>query len=273
MAHEEGGLPHAAHILPALHLPALPGAPEVESHAATFAMLVMALMVAGAMLVRVAMAVAPVGIQNLFEWLYETVEDLARGILGRQADRFLSFFATLFCFILGCNLIGLIPGCMSPTASYHTNLALALSVALLTQVAGISAHGFVGYLKHFLPPPAPLAIRVLLLSWLWPFLHVLEQFVRPISLTMRLFGNIFAKEILLLMLAFVAASFLGNPSSFVKGLSFLPLVLRPAIILLGTLVSIVQAAVFTILSMVFVALAMEGHEDEGHHQHSHGGAT
>jgi len=269
----EGGLPEGQHLLPALHLPALPGAPAVDSHAATFGFVVMGALIAGGMLTKVIIQVAPVGVQNLFEWLYETVEDLARGILGSATERFLPFFATLFCFILGCNLIGLIPGCMSPTASYHTNLAMALSVAIVTQYAGISAHGLKGYLKHFLPPPAPAAIRILLLSWLWPFLHILEQFVRPISLTMRLFGNIFAKEILLLMLAFVAASFLDNPSNFVKGLSVLPLLLRPAIILLGTLVSIVQAAVFTILSMVFVALAMEGHEEEGHHQHSHGGAT
>ena len=270
----EGGLPESGHLFPALHLPAVPGAPAVDSLAATYGLIVMGALVGGAILVRIAMEIAPVGIQNLFEWLFETVEDLARGILGAATDRFLPFFATLFCFILGCNLIGLIPGCMSPTASYHTNLAMALAVAVMTQVAGISAHGFIGYLKHFLPPPAPILIRVLLLSWLWPFLHILEQFVRPISLTMRLFGNIFAKEILLLMLAFVAASFLGSPDTFVRSLAILPLVLRPAIILLGTLVSIVQAAVFTILSMVFVSLAMEGgHGEEGHHQPEHGGAT
>jgi F-type H+-transporting ATPase subunit a len=99
--------------------------------------------------------------------------------------------------------------------------------------------------------------------WMWPLIHVLEQFIRPISLTMRLFGNIFAKEILLLMLAFVAATFMVSPSAVIKVFSVLPFILRPAIILLGTLVSIVQAAVFTILTMVFVALAMEGHE-EGH---------
>jgi F-type H+-transporting ATPase subunit a len=260
----EGGLPESYHILPPVHLPALPGAPAVDSYAVSFGFLAMGLVVLVAVLARLAMRIAPSVFQNILEWLVETVEEQASAILGEAAVRFMPLFAALFLFILTSNLLGLIPGCMSPTASYHTNLAMALVVAFATQYAGVRAHGLLGYLKHFMPPPCPWPIRWLLLSWLWPFIHVLEQFVRPVSLTMRLFGNIFAKEILLLMLAFVTVTFLASPSAFVKCLSVLPFFLRPAIILLGTLVSIVQAAVFTILSMVFVALAMEGGHEEGH---------
>jgi F-type H+-transporting ATPase subunit a len=225
----------------------------------------MGIVILVAILARMAMRISPSVFQNLLEWLVETVEEQASDILGEAAVRFMPLFAALFLFILTSNLLGLFPGCMSPTASFHTNMAMALVVALATQYAGIRAHGLVGYLKHFLPPPCPWPIRYFLLGWLWPFIHILEQFVRPISLTMRLFGNIFAKEILLLMLAFVTVTFLSSPSTFVKALSILPFALRPAIILLGTLVSIVQAAVFTILSMVFVALAMEGGHEEGGH--------
>lgn len=260
----EGGLPHSPHILPPLHIPAVAGSPEQHSYAASFALLAMGIIIVVALIGRLAMRISPNGAQNLIEWLVEFIEEQAKAILGEAAARFMPLFATLFLFILTCNLIGLIPGCMSPTASYHTNLAMALVVALVTQYAGIKAHGLGGYLKHFMPPPCPWWLKYSLMWWMWPMIHILEQVIRPISLTMRLFGNIFAKEILLLMLAFVTATFLSSPQGFVKALSVLPFVLRPAIILLGTLVSIVQAAVFTILAMVFVSLAMEGGHEEGH---------
>ncbi len=258
----EGGLPHAAHILPPVHFPALPGAPEVESYAVSYGFLCMGLVLLAAIATRLTMTVAPRGVQNLLEWLVEIVDEQARSILGEAAVRFMPLFATLFLFILTCNLIGLVPGFMSPTASYHTNLAMALIVAVVTQYAGFKAHGWRGYLKHFLPPPCPWWLMWSIMWWMWPMIHLLEQVVRPISLTMRLFGNIFAKEILLLMLAFITVTFFTGPGTFVKVLAGLPFILRPAIILLGTLVSIVQAAVFTILTMMFVSLAMEGHEEE-----------
>ncbi len=267
-----GGLPHMPHILPAMHFPALPGAPATESYAVSFTLLVIGLIVAAAFLVRIAAEVRPVGVQNFIEWLMETVDGLAESILGKDGPRFAPLFVTIFLFILAGNLIGLVPGCMSPTASYHTNIAMAILVALTCQYAGIRKHGVIGYLSHLLvPPPCPWPIRWFLLGWLWPLLHILEELIRPLSLTMRLFGNLFAKESLLLVLAFLAATFFASPDSFVKGLSAFPFALRIAIILLGTLVSIVQAAVFTILSMVFVSLALAGHDDEGHEE-SHGGA-
>lgn len=269
----EGGLPHTPHILPPFHLPALPGSPEAYSYPVSFGLLAMGIILLVAVIARVAMRISPSGAQNLLEWLVEFVEEQAKAILGDAAARFMPLFATLFLFILTCNLIGLVPGCMSPTASYHTNLAMALVVALVTQYAGIKAHGLGGYLRHFMPPPCPWWLKYSLMWWMWPMIHILEQVIRPISLTMRLFGNIFAKEILLLMLAFVTATFLASPQAFVKVLSALPFVLRPAIILLGTLVSIVQAAVFTILAMVFVSLAMEGGHEEGHGAEGAGGAN
>ena len=265
----EGGLPEGGHLLPAIHFPALPGAPVVDSYAVSFSFLIMGLIVAVAVLSRMALHIRPEGAQNLLEWFIEMIDAQARTILGDATDRFLPLFLALFLFILGSNLVGLVPGCMSPTASYHTNFALAIVVALTAQWAGIRAHGVIGYLKHLIvPPPAPFAIRWLLLSWLWPFIHILEEIVRPVSLTMRLFGNLFAKETLLLILAFVTATFYANPSAIVRGMSAFPFFLRIGIILLGTLVSIVQAAVFTILSMVFVSLSMAGHDGgEGHAEH------
>jgi len=270
----EGGLPEGGHLLPPVHFPAMAGAPAVDSYAVTFSFVVMGAIVMAAILTRMAIEVRPVGIQNLLEWFVDIIETQARSILGDAADRFLPLFLTLFLFILGSNLIGLIPGCVSPTASYHTNFALAIVVALTAQWAGIRAHGVIGYIKHLVtPPPSPWWIRWTLLVVLWPMLHILEEFIRPVSLTMRLFGNLYAKETLLMILAFLTATFFASPQAVVHVMAGFPFLLRVGIILLGTLVSIVQAAVFTILSMVFVSLSMAGHDDDGGHGEAHADAS
>jgi F-type H+-transporting ATPase subunit a len=270
----EGGLPEGGHLLPPIHFPALPGAPAVDTYAVTFSFVVMGAIVAAAVLTRMAIAVRPVGIQNLLEWFMETIEEQSRSILGDAAERFLPLFLTLFLFILGSNLIGLIPGCVSPTASYHTNFAMAIIVALTAQYAGIRAHGFVGYVLHLVtPPPSPWWIRWTLLVVLWPMLHILEEIIRPVSLTMRLFGNLYAKETLLMILAFLTATFFASSQPVVHVMAGFPFLLRVGIILLGTRVSIVQAAVFTILSMVFVSLSMAGHDDDGGHGEAHAPAA
>lgn len=266
----EGGLPEGGHLFPAVHFPALPGAPAVDSYSVTFSFVVMGLIVGAAVLARMALTLRPAGVQNLLEWFMEMIDAQARTILGDATDRFLPLFLTLFLFILLGNLIGLIPGCVSPTASYHTNFALAIVVALTAQWSGIRAHGLVGYVLHLVtPPPSPWWIRWTLLVVLWPMLHILEELIRPVSLTMRLFGNLYAKETLLLILAFLTATFYASPQGIVHAMAAFPFLLRVGIILLGTLVSIVQAAVFTILSMVFVSLSMAGHDDEGGHGEAH----
>ncbi len=256
----EGALPHIF-LLPAVKLPAFAGLSPAESQSLSYSIFCMGAIVLVALASRLALAVSPRGAQNLLEWLVGTIEEQASGILGERAARYMPVFAALFLFILTGNLIGLVPGFMSPTADYHTNLAMALTVAGLSQWAGVKEIGWKGYLHHFAPPPSPWWLKWSLLFWMWPLIHVLEQFIRPISLTVRLFGNIYAKEMLLLLLSVVAVNFITDPQVIVKGLAVVPFLMRPAIILLGTLVSIVQAAVFTILAMVYVALSVESSEE------------
>ena len=245
------------------------GAPEMHSYAVSFSFLVMGIILVFALALKLTMRLAPRGLQNAVEWLVELVEEQGKGVFGEGAMRYLPFFVTIFLFILVSNLMGLLPGFMSPTASYHTNFALALSVGIVTQWAGIRTLGFRGYLKHFTPPDCPWWIKWPLISWMWPMLELLSQFMRPISLTMRLFGNIYAKEILLIMLAFLSVTFWGMPSLIAKGL-MAPIAfgVRIFIVWLGTLVSIVQASVFTILAMVYVSIAVQHHEETGE---GHGG--
>ncbi len=256
----EGALPAVPYLLPPVRFPELPGAPPAESYSVSFSLLCLGILILAAINARLALSPSPRGVQNFLEWMLETVEAQAAGILGSRAAPYMPFFIALFLFILAGTLIGLVPGCMSPTADYHTNLGMALSAVFLSQWAGIRTAGLRGYLGHFLPPPSPWWLKWSLLWWMWPLIHALEQVIRPISLTVRLFGNIYAKEMLLLLLSVIAVSFLYEPNFIVKTLAFVPILLRPGIILLGTLVSIVQAAVFTILAMVYVALAVETHE-------------
>jgi len=266
MSAEGGGLPHPLHLFPPMHIPALPGAPEAHSYAVTYSFIAMGLIILLAVIMRLTLKVAPKGVQNFFEYLVELVDDQGKAIFGEESMRYLPFFVTMFLFILFSNLMGLLPGFMSPTSSYHTNFAMAIAVAIMTQWAGIRVLGFKGYLKHFAPPDCPWWIKWPLMSWMWPMLEIISQVVRPISLTMRLFGNIYAKEMLLMMLAFLPIAFFNTPGAISKVLSAAPFLIRIGIVWLGTLVSIVQAAVFTILAMVYVAMAIQHHEEtaEGH---------
>jgi F-type H+-transporting ATPase subunit a len=270
MSGEGGGVPESWKLLPAAHFPALPGASEAHSYFVSYTFMAMGIIILLAIIMKITLKLAPKGVQNLMEWLVELVEEQGKGIFGEGAMRYLPFFATLFLFILISNLMGLIPGFVSPTASYHTNFAMAISVAILTQWAGVRTLGLKGYLKHFVPPDCPWWIKWPLMSWMWPMLEIVSQFVRPISLTMRLFGNIYAKEMLLGMLAFLPIAFLDLDGS-TKVLSALPFALRIFIVWLGTLVSIVQASVFTILAMVYVSMAIQHHEESAEGHEGHGG--
>jgi F-type H+-transporting ATPase subunit a len=154
--------------------------------------------------------------------------------LGEKGARMLfPMLATFALYIVIANMIGLIPGFMSPTSNWNITLAMTLIVWVTHHVLGFRTHG-IKYYKHFMGPMPAIA----------PFMFVLEvisNFARILSLSMRLFGNIVAKEILLSVLFMLAGAY------------FAPL----PILCLGVLVSIVQAAVFVLLSVSYCAGAME----------------
>ncbi|RUM36744.1 MAG: ATP synthase F0 subunit A, partial [Desulfobulbus sp.] len=141
--------------------------------------------------------------------------------------------ATFALYIVVANMIGLIPGFMSPTSNWNITLAMTLIVWVTHHILGFKYHG-ANYYKHFIGPIPIMA----------PFMFMLEvisNFARILSLSMRLFGNIVAKEILLAVLFMLAGAY------------FAPL----PILCLGVLVSLVQAAVFVLLSVSYCAGAME----------------
>lgn len=176
-------------------------------------------------------------IRNLAELATEGIVDLAEGVFGSKkvAIAYLPLIGTLFLYILISNLSGLIPGFLPPTADISTNFALALTVFLVFNIQGLRVNG-IGYIKHLMGPILALA----------PLIFVLETIgllFRPISLSLRLFGNL-------------------NGDHMVFGVfsDLVPLVVPSVFLGLGVFVSFIQAFVFTLLSVVYVALAI-AHDD------------
>jgi F-type H+-transporting ATPase subunit a len=172
--------------------------------------------------------------------LVETFCDLVYGLMEqpmgkKNARRFLPLIGSLFLFILFSNLLSLIPGFQPPTATLKTNLALSLLVFLLTHVFGVAAHG-PKYFKHFLGP----------IWWLAPLmlpLEIVSHLARPVSLSLRLLGNIVADH--------------KVPAIF---LTLVPLLLPVPFLVLGVFVAVVQAIVFSLLSTIYIASAI-AHEE------------
>jgi F-type H+-transporting ATPase subunit a len=195
--------------------------------------LVMVILIGGTALLGKGIQMVPRKGQNLLELVVQGLENFMVEITGEEGRAFFPFIATIFLYIFVCNLIGLIPGFFSPTANLNTTLSMAVCTFVLTHVIGIKFHG-VKYIKHFLGPVWALA----------PLMFVIEgigHLARVMSLTVRLFGNIFGKEKILGILFALA------------GLYLAPL----PILFLGILVSFIQAVVFMLLSIVYFAGAME----------------
>lgn len=194
----------------------------------------------------------PAGAQNAFEMILDAVSDFTLKFIGKDGFRFLPLFFTLFLVILFSNLLGLIPGFKSPTANLNINAGMALVVAIFPQYVAIRHRGILGYLRSFCGPP----------YWLAPLfiiIRVIEQLARPLSLTMRLFGNIMAKEILLGILVYLMTMFFFSHDIASRLLFPVPFLMRPLVILLGVLVSVIQALVFTSLSMIYIGEAIHEH--------------
>ena len=224
------------------------------------------------LITRSNLRLVPTGLQNFFELVVDFVQNLADPLVGRHAPFFFPLFFYLFIFIFFSNLMGLIPGLMSPTSRVDVNVGMALIVFLSTHFWGIKEKGLLKYLSHFLPPKidvdpkAKLGLKIMMksiyviLCLLMPVLHLVGELVKPVSLTMRLFGNMMGKEkilgvSILLMFAFWGDSFLS------KMFSVAPALLRILITVLGVFVSFIQAFVFMLLAMVYIGGAVQEHEE------------
>ena len=217
---------------------AIPGLAELPDYSVT-ATLVAILVVAFAWIARRGLddakdPLVPDGratARDFFDIITGFVNDMAEGMIGHHGREFVPLLASIFTFILAANLIGLVPGFTPPTDSLSTTFGLGIVSFLAYNYFGIREHG-IAYLKHFVGP----------VVWLAPLMivvEVLSHVFRPVSLGIRLFGNMFADHLVL-----------GIFTSLTK-------VLIPvAFYMLGAFVCVVQAFVFTVLSMVYIAQAV-----------------
>ena len=193
---------------------------------------VMALLILVAYLASRSISMVPSGVQNFMEVVIAGIDGLIEETMGEEGKAYFPLIATFALFILVCNLIGLVPGFYPPTANLNTNAALALTVFVLTHVVGFRKHG-IAYLKHFMGP----------IIWLAPLMFVIEiigHIARPLSLTLRLFGNMYGHEIVLMIF-----------------LALVPLFLPIPMMLMGVLIAFIQTFVFTLLAMIYIAGALE----------------
>jgi F-type H+-transporting ATPase subunit a len=212
--------------------------PHTVPHFVSYAFLASLLLIGTALMARKSLQVVPTGLQNFMETVVEGILNLCEENIGHHwAKTLFPLIGTIALFIAVCNFMGLIPGFYSPTSNINNNAAMAITVFFATHYYGIRVHGF-GYLKHFLGPIR--SIYALPLMILMFIIEGIGHLVRPLTLSVRLFGNMVAKHIILLVLA---------------GLS--PWIIPTLILALGTLVSLIQAFVFTLLTTLYLAGAVE----------------
>ncbi len=178
------------------------------------------------------LSLVPKGVQNFLEVLIGGIEDFVVENMGERGRVVFPLLMCLFMFILFANFIGLLPGCIAPTANLNTNAAMAISVFIFYNLIGIKQHG-VKYIKHFTGP----------IPWLAPLMlpiEFLSHLARPLSLTVRLFGNIFGEELVLLLFFFL-----------------LPVIATLPIYFLYMMADTIQAFIFFMLSMIYLKMAYE----------------
>lgn len=215
----------------------IPGVGEYYSHVATAGIvsagLIGATLIARAQLGTGDAAVIPAGklsVRGFFEFITEFIQGLADMVIGEHGRAFVPMFAATFTFVLINNLVGMIPGMVPATENLNTTLAMGFFMFFAYNIFGVKENG-VSYFKHFLGP----------IWWLIPLMLVVElisHIVRPISLGLRL-SNVLK----------------GDHTVVAIFLDMFPIGLPIPFYLLGLFVACVQAFVFTLLSMVYVALA------------------
>jgi F-type H+-transporting ATPase subunit a len=172
--------------------------------------------------------------QNALEVIVQAMRGQIHEICPEGGDHYLPFVGTLFLFIGVSNLLDIVPGWHAPTGSLSTTAALAICVGIAVPVFGIESQGFVGYFRHYLRP------TVIML----PF-HLMSETSRNIALAVRLFGNMMSASMIVAILLAIAPF-------------FFPVLMQA----LGLLTGMIQAYIFAILAMVYIAAAVQSQRDQ-----------
>jgi F-type H+-transporting ATPase subunit a len=195
----------------------------------------------------------PTRLQSVAELLVEFIRGMILDTMGEKGMKFFSFVATLFVFILFCNLLGLIPGTYTVTSQIVVTAVFALFVYTMSIVVGFAVHG-IKFLGILIPPGTPL----LLLPLMMP-IELVSQLARPVSLAVRLFANMTAGHTILAVL-------FGMALSLPLLVGWLPFAFTIAINALEVGIALIQAYIFTILTCVYLgdAINLHGHAEGAH---------
>lgn len=194
---------------------------------------------------RRAKEAVPRGIRGVLETLILYIRDeVARKAIGHDGDKFLGYLLTTFFFILGCNMLGLIPGMSTPTSSISVTAALAVMAFLMIQAAGMRQNGVGQHFKNLLPHGLP--------SWVIPILlpvEILSVFTKPFALCIRLFANMTAGHVVILSL--ISLIFIMKTAWF----SLVSVPFAVFVYSLEILVAFLQAFIFTLLTAYFIGMS------------------
>jgi F-type H+-transporting ATPase subunit a len=193
--------------------------------------IVMAIIIPLAYFIGKRVRTVPRGMQHLVEMLVEFFYGLLEETMGREGRKFLPLVGTLFVFILCLNLSWFIPGMLPPTTDLSTTLGFAIVTIVAVQLIGVKKRGIGGYIKHFFQPN----------PFLFP-LNLLEELVKPVSLSLRLFANMFGEETVVMVLFILIPLFIPTP-----------------VMLLGIIMGLIQALVFSLLTVVYISSFIHGH--------------
>jgi F-type H+-transporting ATPase subunit a len=217
--------------------------------------IIMAILIVLAFVATRGMRLVPRSLQNLCEFAYESLENFGVGLGGNDAKPYIPLFASFFVLILFCNWSGLIPPIgkieelRAPTSDLNITIGLALVAFVFFEFQGFRRHGVGGYLSKFFPfYEFRKGIGAGIIALFVGLIELMLEFVKPVTLSMRLFGNIYGGEVAL-----------GVITSLT--IIFVPVLL----LALELMLNAIQALIFSVLTLIFIVLAIESHhEEEGH---------
>jgi F-type H+-transporting ATPase subunit a len=218
---------HPILLLDFFHIPGMEHSPHV-----TYTWLIMIFLIGLSYLAMRNASIMPNPVQNVIELVMLGLNNLIKDTMGEKGKPFIPLLVAEAFFIFTANMIGIIPGFHSPTADLNTTAAMAIVVFILTHIIGIKTHGF-KYVKSFMGP----------VWWLTPLfipVEIISHLSRPLSLSVRLFGNIRGEDLVFFIL-----------------LVLVPYLIPLPILLLMILTSILQTFVFVLLTMLYISGAME----------------
>ncbi len=231
--------PWVAHMLALIGIHHQGSEPVIPDHV-VMSVVVVLFTVVVMIVVRRGLKMIPGPLQQVFELLYDYLKSLLEENIGPKGVKFLPLVVTLALFIFLSNMAGMVPGLKSPTSNLNVTVACAVIVFLYYNYQGFKEHGILSYLKHFCGP----------VWWLAPLMfpvEIISHVARPLSLSVRLFGNIYGEDMIVLV-------FFG----------LVPLVVPLPIMALQIFTSLVQTLVFVLLAIVYLAGAVESEAHEEH---------